>query len=116
MSIKNKQELIDLIKASLVEDLNNVPEKIDIPSSDASGKIQTIEPRKQLTNQAEKLANVMIEYVNAEIQNLFETLKKQNAYTLSNSNATYSNYFNGITIVPSEIKNYKPLIEKENKK
>lgn len=112
MSIKNKQELIDLIKNALVEDLSKIQDKIDIVIEGGDNpKIETLYPKKQLEAQAEKLANVMIDYVNSEIQNLFSSLKQQNAYTIANSNA--STAFSGITIAPSQIKNYKPLLSTE---
>lgn len=112
MSIKNKQELIDLIKNALVEDLSKIQDKIDIViEGGESPKTETIYPRKQLDLQAEKLANVMITYVNSEIQNLFFSLNQQNAYTIASS--TTNSAFNSITIAPSQITNYKPLIPVE---
>jgi len=112
MSIKNKQELIDLIKNALVEDLSKIQDKIDIVIEGGTNpKIETIYPRKQLDLQAEKLANVMITYVNSEIQNLFSSLNQQNAYTIASS--TTNSAFNSITIAPSQIINYKPLIPVE---
>jgi len=114
MSINNKQELIDLIKNALVEDLSKIQDKIDIVIEGGdSPRIETIYPKKQLELQAEKLANVMIDYVNSEIQNLFTSLKQQNAYTIANSNSNSSSAFSGITIAPSQIKNYKPLLSTE---
>jgi len=109
MSIKNKQELIDLIKNALVEDLSKIQDKIDIVIEGGDNpKIETIYPKKQLDLQAEKLANVMIVYVNSEIQNLFSSLNQQNAYTVASS--VTNSVFNNAIISPSQITNYKPII------
>lgn len=68
---------------------------------------------KAINDMAEKMTDAIIAYVNAELINLINSLNLQNAYTISNSNANSSETFSGITVVPSEIKNYRPLISKE---
>ncbi len=116
MSINSKQQLIDLIKVSLVEDLSKIQEIVEIRYSvDGSEQIQNVYPKKQLELQAERLANVMIEYVNSELENLLNYLKLQNAYTISNTNldSNSTGLLTGITVVPSQIINFRPLITKE---
>ena len=65
---------------------------------------------KAINDMAEKMTDAIVAYVNAELINLSNSLNLQNAYTISQvRNESYI----ATTVVPSDIKNYKPLIPKE---
>jgi hypothetical protein len=91
MAFNTKQDLVEAIKKTLVKDINEVPEDL----------------KELLDSQAGKLADVMIEYVQAELQQLLSFIVKDNSFSVANSNP--SNGVTGLSVKPVGVKQYKPL-------